>query len=81
MAPSDVGYPFMGPPGLLPDVRDTLRKAFADTMKDPAFVAEAEKVKFELYPIDGPKLQGMIDRLYKASPAVIERAKKLGTPQ
>ena len=81
MAPSDIGYPFMAPPGILPEVRDTLRKAFDDTMKDPAFVAEAEKVKFELYPIDGAKLQTMVDRLYKVSPAVIERAKKLGTPQ
>ena len=80
MAPGDIGYPFLAPPGLLPEVRDILRRAFDQTMKDPEYMEEAKKVKFDLYPVPGTKLQELVERIYAAGPAIIERAKQLGTP-
>ena len=35
---------------------DALRKAFMDTMKDPAFLADAEKAKMEITPVAGDQV-------------------------
>jgi len=41
------------PPGTPKDRVQILRKAFLDTMKDPDFVADANKVKLDINPRDG----------------------------
>ena len=40
----------------------TLQKAFISTLKDPQFLAEAEKAKLEIDPIDGPSAQPTTSR-------------------
>lgn len=80
MAPGGLGFPFAGPPGLLPEVRDMLRDAYEKVMKDQALIDEAQKVKFDLYPIKGTEIQRIVERVHAATPQAIERAKQLGTP-
>ena len=72
-----IGRPFIAPSGLSPDVTKTLRKAFEDTMKDPAFLAEMQKAKLEVNAVSGAETQALIERLFKTSPAVVERAKEI----
>ncbi len=72
-----IGRPFIAPPGLDAETVQILRKAFDDTMKDPAFVAEMEKANLEVNPISGKDVQALIDRLFKTPPAVLERAKTI----
>jgi tripartite-type tricarboxylate transporter receptor subunit TctC len=47
-APEVVARPYVLPPGTSPDIVKVYRDAFAQTIKDPALVAEAEKAKFDL---------------------------------
>ncbi|HET7681863.1 MAG TPA: tripartite tricarboxylate transporter substrate-binding protein [Xanthobacteraceae bacterium] len=72
-----IGRPFIAPPGLDAETVQILRKAFDDTMHDPAFVAEMQKANLEVNPISGKDVQGLIDRLFKTPPAVLERAKTI----
>jgi tripartite-type tricarboxylate transporter receptor subunit TctC len=72
-----IGRPFIAPPGLDPETVQLLRKAFDDTMKDPAFLAEMEKANLEVNPIPGKDVQELIARLFKTPPAVLERAKAI----
>ena len=45
-----MGRPFAAPPGVPADRKQALRRAFDATLKDPAFLAEAEKLKLEVNP-------------------------------
>ena len=55
----------------------TLQKAFVATMKDPQFLAEAEKAKLEIDPIDGPGIEKMVNGLYEIEPAIVNRVKQI----
>jgi tripartite-type tricarboxylate transporter receptor subunit TctC len=55
----------------------TLQKAFLSTLKDPQFLAEAEKAKLEINPIDGPGIEKMVNGLYEIEPATVNRVKQL----
>lgn len=54
-----------------------LQKAFMDTLKDPQLLAEAEKAKLEIDPVDGPGIENMVKGLYEIEPAVIQRVKQI----
>ena len=47
-APEVVARPYVLPPGTSADIVKVYRDAFAQTIKDPALVSEAEKAKFDL---------------------------------
>ena len=59
-----MGRPVVAPPGVDPRVVDVLRKAFADTMRDPQFIAEGAKIGLELEFVSGAEVQSMVERLY-----------------
>jgi hypothetical protein len=54
-----------------------LQKAFIDTLKDPQLLAEAEKAKLEIDPVDGPAIEKMVNGLYEIEPAILSRVKQL----
>jgi hypothetical protein len=54
-----------------------LQKAFIDTLKDPQLLAEAEKAKLEIDPVDGPGIEKMVKGLYEIDPAIVNRVKQL----
>jgi tripartite-type tricarboxylate transporter receptor subunit TctC len=72
-----LGRPYMAPPGVPQDRAEALRKAFMDTMKDPEFLAEAEKAKLEITPIDGAKIQQIVADAYKVDPAIAKKTENL----
>jgi protein-S-isoprenylcysteine O-methyltransferase Ste14/tripartite-type tricarboxylate transporter receptor subunit TctC len=80
LTPQLFGFPFASPPGLLPRVRDTLRKAFVQTMQDPQVRQEAKKIRLELAPVSGEALERAAREAYAASPAAVARAKELIAP-
>jgi tripartite-type tricarboxylate transporter receptor subunit TctC len=65
--------PFSVPPGTPKERLQILRKAFADTMKDREFVAEAEKSKLETTYVSGEE----IDNYVKQVLAITPKAKEL----
>lgn len=63
-----IARPYAAPPGIADDRLAILRKAFDDTMKDAAFLAEATKVKVEISPTDGAGSEAIIVKMTKMSP-------------
>jgi tripartite-type tricarboxylate transporter receptor subunit TctC len=64
--------PFSLPPGTPKDRLQILRKAFADTMKDPEFVAEAEKAKLETTYVSGEEVDKYVNQVLAISPKARE---------
>ncbi len=52
-----------------------LRKAFMDTMADPAFLADAKKRRAPVSPIAGEKLQKIVAAGLNVSPALVKKMK------
>ncbi len=75
-----LGKTYAAPPGIPADRRDALRTALLVTMKDPAFVAEATKAQMDISPVTGSEVESFIDRVSRATPAVIERVKQAYAP-
>jgi tripartite-type tricarboxylate transporter receptor subunit TctC len=69
-----MGRPFAAPPGVPADRLAVLRRAFADTMKDKAFLADAEKRKFEINPVSGEEIQALVQDVYQTPAAVTKKA-------
>ena len=78
-APQAAAWPMLAPPGLPADRLAALRKAFMDTMTDPTFVAEADKLHVEIEPMKGEEMAAMVERILNFPPAVVDRAKALTT--
>jgi tripartite-type tricarboxylate transporter receptor subunit TctC len=72
--------PFMAPPDLPAERLATLRSAFDATVKDPAFLAEAEKLGMEINPVNGADLQTLVSRIMNTQPALAERAREALKP-
>jgi tripartite-type tricarboxylate transporter receptor subunit TctC len=70
-----LGRTIAAPPGLSPDVTDTLRKAFDATMKDAEFLANAKKANIDIVPMTGAEVAEAYASFGRMSPAVIEKAK------
>ena len=61
------------PPGTPKDRVDLLRKAFQATLRDPAFLAEAEKAKLDVDPVSGEEIERAVLALFKLEPALVAR--------
>jgi tripartite-type tricarboxylate transporter receptor subunit TctC len=53
-----------------------LRRAFDATMKDPDFLAEAERQGMEITPMGGEALQQLVTEIVNAPPAVVEKVRQ-----
>src|SRR5215470_15267836 len=69
--------PYVVPPGTPKDRVQLLRKAFMDTMKDPAFLAEAQKASLDINPDDGTALEQNIRDIFKLDQKLIARLKDI----
>jgi tripartite-type tricarboxylate transporter receptor subunit TctC len=72
-----MGRPVVAPPGVDPRVVEALRKALADTMRDPQFVAEGAKIGLELDFVSGTDVQSLVERLYRSPRQVVSRAQAI----
>ncbi len=70
-----VGRPIGTTPGVPPERLAALRKAFLDTIKDPVFLAAAEKAGAEIKPIDGVTLQAMVDKVMSSPQSLKDKVK------
>ena len=68
-----VTRPLAAPPGVPEDRVRILRRAFDATMKDPAFIAEAAKLQFEVDPLTGEQVQALVAQLANTPREVVTR--------
>lgn len=73
----EYGRPYVAPPDLPPDRLAALRAAFAETMKDPMFMADAKKAGMTIDPLTGTEMTDIIEEAYSAPTPLIERARAI----
>jgi tripartite-type tricarboxylate transporter receptor subunit TctC len=73
----EVGRPVIAPPDVPADRLAVLQRAFAETMADPRFAADAERLKLETDPLDHAAIESLLRVAYAAPKDVVERASKL----
>jgi tripartite-type tricarboxylate transporter receptor subunit TctC len=69
-----MGRPLVAPPGTDPAIVQVLRRAFAETMGDPQFIAESVRIGLEMNFVSGHDVQALVERLYQAPADVVRRA-------
>jgi tripartite-type tricarboxylate transporter receptor subunit TctC len=67
--------PLIGPPGMRTERLAAMRKAFLDTLKDPAFLADAQKANIDIDPATGEQAEQMLLQFADFPKSVIEKAK------
>lgn len=65
------------PPGTPKDRVQILQKAFADTLKDPEFLAEAKKANLGVDPVSGEEIEKIIAGFFKLSPGFLAKLKEV----
>jgi tripartite-type tricarboxylate transporter receptor subunit TctC len=68
--------PFAAPPDIPADRKKTLLAAFDATMQDTDFLAEAQKLNFEVRPVDSPTIDRLLAEVYTTPKDVLARAAK-----
>ena len=76
-APQVMGRPFFAPPDVPAERVEALRTAFEQTLKDPAFLAEATTTGLEIQFVAGAEVQQIVNHMYATPPDTLQRIKKL----
>jgi tripartite-type tricarboxylate transporter receptor subunit TctC len=76
-----VGRPIGVGPGVPMDRVNVLRKAFDATLADPEFIAEAQKARMEIGPMDGVTVQRLIDDVQGAPAELRTKVRALMPPR
>jgi tripartite-type tricarboxylate transporter receptor subunit TctC len=70
-----LGQPYVAPPGLPPQRLAMLRDAFTATLRDDAFLAEAEKIRFEIDAMDAGEVTRIARDTTNAPFEIVAKAK------
>lgn len=70
---TSVGYSVMAPPGIPDRTAAALRQAFDETVKDPAFIADARKRSIDLDPADSTAVEGAVRKAADSPPELFQR--------
>jgi tripartite-type tricarboxylate transporter receptor subunit TctC len=76
-----MGRPYLAPPTLPKERAEALRTAFAATMKDKEFLAEADKAQLEINPVSGPEVETLVKEIYQTPPAIAAKAGQALNPK
>ena len=63
LARLEYGRPFFLPPNVPAARVEALRRAFDATMKDAAYLAEADKLKIEVEPLTGEQVAALVEQV------------------
>jgi tripartite-type tricarboxylate transporter receptor subunit TctC len=72
--------PFTAPPGIPAERKQALRKAFDETMADPAFLAEAKQRGLEVNPVTGAEIDALIAELYQTPADIVAEVRATIAP-
>jgi tripartite-type tricarboxylate transporter receptor subunit TctC len=78
LAQVTMGRPYLMPPGVPEDRVAIMRKAFEDTLKDRAFLADARRLSLGVRNSrTGPQVQAVLEEAYKTPPNIVARLRTL----
>jgi tripartite-type tricarboxylate transporter receptor subunit TctC len=75
MARLDIGRPFFLPPNVPADRVAALRAAFDATMRDPDYLAEADKLKIDVDPLTGTELAALVVQVSQTPADTVARVR------
>ena len=75
-AQQEFGRPFIMPPNVPAERVAAVRKAFVDALNDKDLLAEAEKLKIDISPVEGSELQALVEKVYATPPQIVEKARQ-----
>jgi tripartite-type tricarboxylate transporter receptor subunit TctC len=70
---SAIFRPYALPPGMPKDRLEALRHAFVQTLKDPEFLAAAEKSRLSIDPVSGEEVKKIVGGLFELSPTLVTK--------
>jgi tripartite-type tricarboxylate transporter receptor subunit TctC len=73
----EVGRPFIMSKDVSADHLAIIRKAFDDTMKDPAFLADMDKQQLPVHPLTGEQAQKIVSGQLSVLPDIVAKAKPI----
>ena len=76
-ASTHIGRPIFTSPGVPAERIAALRKAFDTMVRDPAFLEEAKREKFDIEPTTGQAMQDVINEMMSAPEGQKERLRKI----
>jgi tripartite-type tricarboxylate transporter receptor subunit TctC len=74
LAPQVMARPIAAPLGLPPERAAALQNAFAETMQDPAFLADMKRQGLDVAPVTPAAIDALLADLYAAPPDVVRDA-------
>jgi tripartite-type tricarboxylate transporter receptor subunit TctC len=75
LARLEYGRPFFLPPNVPTARIEALRRAFDATMKDPAYLAEAEKLKVDVDPLSGDQVATLVEQVSRTPADIVARVR------
>jgi tripartite-type tricarboxylate transporter receptor subunit TctC len=70
----EMGRPFLMPPDTPKEMVAIMRRAFDDTVKDPLFLADADKALLEVEPMTGEIMEQIVKNAFAVPKALLQRA-------
>jgi tripartite-type tricarboxylate transporter receptor subunit TctC len=77
----EFAWPFAAPPDIPADRARALRDAFAATLKDPEFLADAKKIQIDVSPVSAAAVDRLIGELYASPEAILTKLRNVTTAQ
>ena len=71
----EYGRPFFMPPNVPSERVTAVRRAFDATMKDPAYLAEADKLKIDVDPLTGEEVAALVDQVTRTPADTVARVR------
>jgi hypothetical protein len=71
------GRPMVAPPGMSAEMARTIRDGYAKMLKDPEFIAEVKKRRYDLEPVSWEEMQSLAKEVTSQPPEVVERVKRI----
>src|ERR1700730_17066187 len=75
LARLEYGRPFFLPPNVPAARVEALRRAFDATMKDPAYLAEADKLKIDVEPLSGEQVAALVEQVFRTPADTVARVR------
>jgi len=75
LARLEYGRPFFLPPNVPPARVEVLRRAFDATVKDPAYLAEADKLKVDVEPLTGEQVASLVEQVARTPAETVARVR------
>jgi tripartite-type tricarboxylate transporter receptor subunit TctC len=71
----EYGRPFFMPPNVPAERVAAVRRAFDATMKDPAYLADCDKLKIDVDPLTGEEVAALVEQVSKTAPETVTRVR------